>query len=190
MKEAASWRIDLLVDGSAGEAVAVEVAALLTERLGATVGIRGTGAAGWAASSGGEQSDAGLVLEQIEALPDRGEVSVVLTEADLGTPVLEYVFGAARLGRGVAVVSVARLATVTSDPVEASRWFAVRVAKETLHEVGHALGLTHCRQSHCVMRLAHVPSQVDERGSDFCPACRDRIDEAIGRDVARGEGER
>jgi archaemetzincin len=57
-----------------------------------------------------------------------------VTDVDLYTPDLNFVFGEADARRGVAVFSLARLHTADRDR------FAHRVATEAVHEIGHTYG--------------------------------------------------
>jgi archaemetzincin len=58
-----------------------------------------------------------------------------------------------------------------------------RLAKEAVHEVGHALGLLHCGTVGCVMSRSPAVREVDEKSSLPCTACRARLGEIEG-----GEG--
>ncbi|VVB71978.1 Archaemetzincin [uncultured archaeon] len=48
------------------------------------------------------------------------------------------------------------------------------LAKEGLHEVGHLMGLEHCRQS-CVMHLSDSPSKARQKPSLLCQECSARL---------------
>ena len=50
-----------------------------------------------------------------------------------------------------------------------------RARREALHEVGHLLGLVHCRLPDCVMRSSTVAEEVDLKSDDLCGGCRSRI---------------
>lgn len=177
----------MLAGGVTGE-VGARVAQVVTERLGAQVSLsRAPAAAAWGKSPDGAQRDAGALLESL--LAGAGETRLLLTDADLCTPVLQYVFGAARRGATVAVVSLARLAAPAADP-RGPALLAERAGKEALHELGHGFGLTHCREPHCLMRLAHTVQQVDERGNDFCSACRDHLNEVFSAGPTQPGGSR
>ena len=54
-----------------------------------------------------------------------------------------------------------------------------RARKEALHELGHLMGLIHCRQPDCVMRFSAAAEEVDLKLDQFCPQCRADIG-AIG----------
>jgi archaemetzincin len=44
------------------------------------------------------------------------------------------------------------------------------LAKESLHEVGHLLGLDHCKDI-CIMNISHSIEQAQEKSSDLCNGC-------------------
>ncbi len=102
-----------------------------------------------------------------------------LTEVDLYIPMLSFVFGQAQLNGRVALVSTARLRQEFYGlPADAD--IAVdRAIKETLHELGHTFGLTHCRDISCPMALSTSIQHLDKKGSEYCPSCRIMVKEAL-----------
>lgn len=94
-----------------------------------------------------------------------------VTEADLHIPILTYVFGEAQLGGRCAVVSLCRLRQefygLPNDP----SLLAQRLLKESLHELGHTLGLRHCTDYRCVMSSSHAVENIDLKLPAFCPTC-------------------
>lgn len=125
-----------------------------------------------------KQHASGAILRWLlEAGPRRGKV-LGITDRDLFIPILTYVFGEAQLGGGAAVVSTARL----TEDVElvGPRLLVERVAKEAVHEVGHAFGLVHCAGAGCVMARSPAVREVDEKSSELCEACRSRLEELNG----------
>ena len=99
-----------------------------------------------------------------------------ITDVDLFIPVLTFVFGEAQLNGRAAVVSVARLND--RNP----RLTADRLARESLHELGHTFGLLHCaafegtgRQARpCVMARSASLRTVDTKSTRLCADCRTR----------------
>ncbi|WP_242352510.1 MULTISPECIES: archaemetzincin family Zn-dependent metalloprotease [Anaeromyxobacter] len=108
-----------------------------------------------------------------ESGPGSGKV-LGITDGDLFIPILTYVFGEAQLGGGAAVVSLKRLV----EPGPGGRaLLALRLAKEAVHEVGHAFGLVHCGHERCVMSRSPAVREVDAKGVDLCPECRSHLDD-------------
>ena len=114
----------------------------------------------------------------LEAGPGRGKV-LALTDQDLFIPILTFVFGEAQLDGAAAVVSTARL----FDPAAAGdrRVVMERLAKESVHELGHAFGLTHCGTPGCVMGRSASVRDVDLKRGELCPDCRARLAERDGK---------
>ena len=94
-----------------------------------------------------------------------------VTSVDLYMPILTFVFGEAQLTGQCGIVSWRRLAQefygLPADP----ELFASRLLKESVHELGHTFGLTHCQDYGCVMAASHSVEWIDIKGSSFCPAC-------------------
>jgi archaemetzincin len=94
-----------------------------------------------------------------------------VTEQDLYIPILTFVFGEAQVAARGALVSLYRLRQefygLPADPP----LLAQRVLKESLHELGHTLGLRHCPDYQCVMSPAHAVEKIDLRLTGFCAAC-------------------
>jgi archaemetzincin len=55
------------------------------------------------------------------------------------------------------------------------RLLAERLAKEAVHEVGHAFGLVHCGTPACVMSRSPAVREVDDKSSELCGECRARL---------------
>jgi len=111
-----------------------------------------------------------LASKLIKALP-RNEISLGITDRDLYAPSLNFVFGQALLGMKVAVVSLARLDNSFYGLSPDEELFFERAKKEILHELGHAIGLSHCSKD-CVMKFSNSILEVDKKPKDFCPSCR------------------
>lgn len=93
---------------------------------------------------------------------------MVVTDVDLYAERLNFVFGQAEMGGGIAVISLNRL---RSDD---SRLFLMRALKEVLHELGHGTGLGHCDDTGCVMHFSNTLADTDRKGPGYCEACHSR----------------
>jgi archaemetzincin len=107
------------------------------------------------------------------ALRSGWERLVGVTDVDLYTPGLNFVFGEAQPSRGVAVFSLARL----HDPERAR--FVHRAETEVVHELGHTYGLGHCSNPHCVMWFSNTLAESDHKGSRFCAAHAAELQRAL-----------
>ena len=94
-----------------------------------------------------------------------------VTELDLFIPILTFVFGEAQLGGRGAVVSLRRLRQefygMPADP----EILTARLLKESLHELGHTLGLRHCLAYRCAMSSSHAVESIDLKEAEFCATC-------------------
>lgn len=105
--------------------------------------------------------------------PGGGDKVLGVTDRDLFIPILTYVFGEAQLGGAAAVVSTARL--VEDLQLVGPRLLVERLAKEAVHELGHAFGLVHCATPACVMGRSPAVREVDEKSSELCTECRGQL---------------
>jgi archaemetzincin len=94
-----------------------------------------------------------------------GERVLGVTSLDLFAPGLNFVFGRALLGGRGCVISIARLQHPDSQIV------AERIVKEAIHELGHTLGLDHCKNTRCVMFFSNSIADTDGKGDRFCGRC-------------------
>lgn len=125
-----------------------------------------------------KQHASGVILRWLlEAGPGHGKVLGV-TDRDLFIPILTYVFGEAQLGGRAAVVSLARL--VEDVELIGPQLLVERLAKEAVHEMGHAYGLVHCDTEGCVMSRSPAVRDVDAKSAELCAECRARLDQTNG----------
>jgi len=115
-----------------------------------------------------KQWSSGRILAWLAQSGAEGKVLGV-TDVDLFIPILTFVFGEAQVGGRAAVVSTARLA---EPGLPDERIVLERLAKESVHEVGHMLGLLHCDTPGCVMGRSSSIRDVDKKTGVPCPACR------------------
>ncbi|HZY04204.1 MAG TPA: archaemetzincin family Zn-dependent metalloprotease [Anaeromyxobacteraceae bacterium] len=95
-----------------------------------------------------------------------------VTDVDLFIPILTFVFGEAQVGGRAAVVSTARL----GEPgLRDDRVVLERLSKESVHEMGHVLGLLHCGTPGCVMGRSASVRDVDGKRGEPCAECRESL---------------
>lgn len=89
-----------------------------------------------------------------------------ITEVDLYSTGLNFVFGQADVGGKAAVISLARLHP--RDTSSTNGLFQERALKEAVHEIGHTFGLEHCRDHQCVMHFSNGIAETDIKAVSFC----------------------
>lgn len=113
------------------------------------------------------------ILQCMESLVDDPQARILgVTGLDLFIPILTFVFGEAQLGGRCALVSLHRLREEFYGLPPNNALLSKRVVKESVHELGHTLGLCHCLDWRCVMASTHNVERVDLKGEEYCQSCR------------------
>ncbi len=124
------------------------------------------------------------VMAALRAAPCPSAALVLgLIDADCHVKDLNFIFGQALLGGREAFVALPRLRQsfygLEDDPV----LFQQRLLKESMHELGHTIGLPHCPFPNCGMHFSNTLYDTDLKGSAFCAKCKERL-----RKASEGEG--
>lgn len=106
-----------------------------------------------------------------------GDKILGVTEVDLFTPHLNFIFGQAEIGGRVALISLYRLRS------EDKELYHARVIKEAIHELGHTFGLRHCNNQFCVMFFSNTLADTDRKTGWYCEKCEKML---YSKDVFRG----
>ncbi|MCF8024356.1 MAG: archaemetzincin family Zn-dependent metalloprotease [Desulfobacteraceae bacterium] len=116
------------------------------------------------------------VIELLCGIEHHGAEGVVgLIDQDCYTPGLNFIFGQAVSGGREAFVALPRLRPPCPGMEEDKNLFKERVLKEIVHELGHTWNLPHCEQPGCVMRFSDSVKDADEKNSDFCDRCKEKL---------------
>ena len=114
---------------------------------------------------------AGNILRSITPRPNAWRTLAIVGD-DLYATGLSFVFGEADAASRKAVFSIHRLRPEhAGEPADRELLFG-RCLKEAIHEIGHTLGLGHCRDRFCVMRFSNSLTDTDLKRDQFCERCR------------------
>lgn len=103
---------------------------------------------------------------------EKGEKALGIVDVDLYVPGLNFVFGEANMGSGVAIISLFRLRQEHYALPPNKELFLERAVKEAIHELGHTYGLGHCDDGKCIMYFSNSLMDTDRKQAAFCPKCQ------------------
>jgi archaemetzincin len=121
-----------------------------------------------------EQNNSSVILSSLRLYAARhSEFNQVLgvIDHDLYSTGLNYVFGEAYAPGKAALISLWRLRPEFYGEETGDILFKARTLKESVHEVGHTLGLPHCPRSLCVMHFSNSIFDTDRKQTFFCGQC-------------------
>ncbi|MGO9120953.1 MAG: archaemetzincin family Zn-dependent metalloprotease [Desulfomonilaceae bacterium] len=122
------------------------------------------------------------VIKYLAEEHSRGGLKVLgITNKDLCTPILTYVFGEAYMAGEAAVVSCFRLYRGQAGEPVSTDHFLDRLVKVALHEVGHTFNVPHCHTGRCVMRASNSLKELDDKLNYLCNYCELFLSEAVAK---------
>jgi archaemetzincin len=125
---------------------------------------------------GRRQYDANELLKMISKNAPREALKVIgMVRVDLYIPILTYIFGQAALNGRTGVASLYRLRNEHYGLEPDEGLLVDRFSKVVIHELGHTIGLIHCRNPVCVMRSSTYVEDLDQKERHLCHRCREKI---------------
>lgn len=109
-----------------------------------------------------DQLHGGKVLRYIANIKPPDSKALLITGQDAWSDDLNFVFGVAQKGMGCFVTTY----RLCNDPDF--------VGKEAVHEVGHVLGLGHCRLP-CVMTFSNSVAEARMKNPTLCDKCKRQL---------------
>lgn len=116
-----------------------------------------------------------IILDHLKDLEAPTQSVLGVTEHDIFSPKWDYVFSESDMVLGVAVLSFLRLRQEFYGLKPDEYRFYHRALSETVHVVGHLLGLRHCSDSYCVMCNTPTLVDLDRKGHRFCFRCKENF---------------
>jgi archaemetzincin len=128
------------------------------------------------------QYNVATILKQLEPTPFKGISKVVgVLSVDLFVPLFTHVFGEARQGGKISLVSLFRLKTEDHKTTSLSPETLERTAKVALHELCHLYDLHHCDDRKCLMHFSGGLKDLDTTPLSFCRYCFKFFNDAVRR---------
>ena len=120
------------------------------------------------------QYSSSVILNEVKVYASKSKrfhMVLGVVDVDLFVPELNYVFGEAYTPGRAALISLWRLKPQFYGENAGSTVFMLRALKESIHELGHNLGLQHCPRSLCVMHFSNSIFDTDKKQSLLCDQC-------------------
>lgn len=128
------------------------------------------------------QYDSRLLLPPLEELAGQEGTWVLgVSDVDIFSSVFTFIFGEAQLGGKAGIFSLHRLRPTFYGLGEDPELLMSRARREALHEVGHLLGLLHCKNANCIMVFSPSAEEVDLKSEEFCATCWVAVKDALWR---------
>jgi len=118
---------------------------------------------------------ADLVLAGIKQYQDGERRLLGVTDINLFSQGLNFVFGQADYHNRIGVISLTLLRQENYGLPGDTALLIDRAQKEAVHELGHTFGLGHCQDGACVMHFSNSLIDTDIKEINFCRRCQPRL---------------
>lgn len=117
-----------------------------------------------------DQYESSYFLKMVRKYP--GDRGLGITDVDLYAEPLNFVFGQAEISGKAAVISLHRLKGEKEI-------YHSRAVKEAVHELGHTIGMEHCKNAKCVMHFSNCLEETDIKEEKFCKNCQEELERKV-----------
>jgi archaemetzincin len=100
---------------------------------------------------------------------------LVIIDSDGYEQGMNFVFGVTDFSSRICLVFSSRLRETFYNKRENPSLLLERLKKESVHEVGHALGLDHCNDRKCAMSFSPSIIEVDYKSPSLCIKCSEKL---------------
>lgn len=100
---------------------------------------------------------------------------LAVTDSDIFALGMNFAYGQAQMNGSSSVLSIFRLRPEFYRKHSDNSVLIERSVKESVHEVGHMLGLKHCLNEKCVMNYSPTIFNVDKKTKKFCDDCKIKL---------------
>jgi archaemetzincin len=116
-----------------------------------------------------------IFLENLKFCKKAHTYILGITNVNLYTQGLNFVFGQADVEGGVSIISLNLLRQENYDLPANTGLLMERALKEAVHELGHNLGMGHCEDGTCVMHFSNSLIDTDVKKPYFCSRCQPKL---------------
>ncbi|MDD5135646.1 MAG: archaemetzincin family Zn-dependent metalloprotease [Phycisphaerae bacterium] len=114
-------------------------------------------------------------LKRLQPAKNKETRILGITDVNLFTRGLNFVFGQADSTTGIAVISLHRLRQDICGLPSDQTLLLERALKEAVHELGHTFGMEHCEEERCVMFFSSSLVDTDLKNPYFCSHCQPKL---------------
>lgn len=128
------------------------------------------------------QYRASELLSFLQDCAPTGALKIVgVTEKDIYTRQMNFIFGLADVRGRCCVVSTCRLRESFWGEPEKEDVLRRRTLKILYHELGHTFGMQHCGKIQCAMCYHNSVPELDASYVWFCKSCTRELEKRVGR---------